>query len=65
MVEKQADDYRQGLLRLLDKDARRAEVMALFERNLEVEADDGKAAAYLALSGAGLSHCTSVIDKIG
>lgn len=64
MVKQQVEDYRRELQRILDNDRRRDEVMSLFERCLEVEADDGKAAAYLALSAAGLSHCTSAIDKV-
>ncbi|HTN35359.1 MAG TPA: hypothetical protein VL091_15240 [Marinobacter sp.] len=65
MVEKNIDDYRRRLLHILDKSPRKDEVMAMFERNLEVEADNAKVAAYRALSDAGLNHITSVIDEIG
>ncbi|ART80116.1 hypothetical protein [Oceanisphaera avium] len=64
MVEHNADDYRAKLLRILDKDARKDEVMEMFEQNLELEADNAKAAAYLALSEADLSHLTSIIDEV-
>lgn len=64
MGEHCVSDYRQRLLRILNKDARKDEVMEKFERNLELEADNAKVAAYLALSDAGLSHLTSVIDEV-
>lgn len=64
MVEHKVGDYRQRLLRILDKDARKDEVMEMFEKNLELEADNAKVAAYLALSDTGLSHLTSAIDEV-
>lgn len=64
MVEHKVGDYRQRLLHILDKDARKDEVMEMFEKNLELEADNAKVAAYLALSDAGLSHLTSAIDEV-
>lgn len=64
MMEHSAGDYRRRLLRILDQDARKDEVMEMFEKNLELEADNAKVAAYLALSDTGLSHLTSAIDEV-
>lgn len=63
MMDVQANEYRRILMRILDHHEKHDEVMALFERNLEVEADDGRAAAYQALRDAGLSRYTISIDE--